>query len=452
MVNSIAFIYSDQIDINNGTVLREIISHTEQEYMAFCFKRIQLISENDFEAAIERTIGINMAAGIYSYYCKTDGSVVRLQDYTMGSALRDGFDFGGMVVVKSECAIHAAMEVNPSLKKAAFYDLLLRLIPMGGIKIVPEPLYIMPDEKDNDFETKNFAYVDPRNREYQQECELIFKVVLEDMGAMLPAIDKIPEDFDNVVKEFKNLVSVIIPVKNRESTIETALRSAAQQKTDFPYNIIVVDNHSTDHTPDVIAKMQGLYPNKIIRIVPDNLGFGIGGCWNLAVDNPECGAFAVQLDSDDGYSNENVLQTIADTFRKEKCAMLVGSYQLTNADFVPLDVPPITHSEYTPENGHNNLLRVNGVGAPRCFFTPLIREIRFPNVSYGEDYAVALRISGEYKVSRIFDVLYNCRRWSGNSDANPSHETQIRNNYVKDLFRERELSRRYTIINYPDEI
>ena len=173
MVNSIAFIYSDQIDINNGTVLREIISHIEQKYMAFCFKRIQLISENDFVATLERTIGINMAAGIYSYYSKTDGSVVRLQDYTLGSALRDGFDFGGMVVVKSECAINAAMEVNPSLKKAAFYDFLLRLIPMGGVKIVPEPLYIMPDEKDHDFETKNFAYVDPRNREYQQECETV---------------------------------------------------------------------------------------------------------------------------------------------------------------------------------------------------------------------------------------------------------------------------------------
>ena len=272
------------------------------------------------------------------------------------------------------------------------------------------------------------------------------------MGAMLPVINKVPEDFNQEVNKFKNLVSVIIPVKNRESTIETALRSAAEQKTDFPYNIIVVDNHSTDHTPDVIAKMQGLYPNKIIRIVPDNNGFGIGGCWNLAIDHPECGAFAVQLDSDDGYSNENVLQTIADKFRKDKCAMLVGSYRLTNENFEPLDVPPITHSEYTPENGHNNLLRVNGVGAPRCFFTPVIRQIRFPNVSYGEDYAVALRISGEYKVSRIFDVLYNCRRWRGNSDANPSHEAQIRNNYVKDLFRERELSRRYTIINYPDEI
>ena len=353
-----------------------------------------------------------------------------------------------MLVVKSEYALQAAISINPDLKKAAFYDLLLHLIQWGGIKIVPEPLYIIPEKKGNDFETANFAYVDPRNREYQKECELIFKGVLENMETLLPEITKTPEDFDNVVTEFKNLVSVIIPVKNRESTIETALRSAAEQKTDFPYNIIVVDNHSTDHTPDVIAKMQGLYPNKIIRIVPDNLGFGIGGCWNLAVDHPECGAFAVQLDSDDGYSNENVLQNIADTFRKEKCAMLVGSYQLTNADFVPLDVPPITHSEYTPENGHNNLLRVNGVGAPRCFFTPVIREIRFPNVSYGEDYAVALRISGEYKVSRIIDVLYNCRRWSGNSDANPSHETQIRNNYVKDLFREREFMRRYTLLNH----
>ena len=446
MVNSIAFVYTDETDINNGTVLRDTLGRIKQKYIAFCFKRIQIISEKDFEATLERTIGIDMAAGIYSYYCNPDGSVVRLQEYTMGSALRDGFDFGGMLVVKTEYALEASYSIMPSAKKAAFYDLLLRLIPMGGIKIVPEPLYIMPDEKGNDFETKNFAYVDPRNREYQQECETIFKVVLEDMGALLPPIKKMPKGFNQEVKKFKNLVSVIIPVKNREKTIETALRSAAEQKTDFSYNIIVVDNHSTDGTSDVIAKMQELYPNKIVRIVPDNIGFGIGGCWNLAIDHPECGAFAVQLDSDDGYSDENVLQTIADKFRKDKCAMLVGSYRLTNEDFEPLDVPPITHSEYTPENGHNNLLRVNGVGAPRCFFTPVIREIRFPNVSYGEDYAVALRISGEYKVSRIFDVLYNCRRWSGNSDANPSHEKQIQNNYVKDLFRERELSRRYTII------
>ncbi|MBO7141691.1 MAG: glycosyltransferase family 2 protein [Bacteroidales bacterium] len=447
MEKLIAFAYSDLIDINNGEVLREYIRKVKQKYIAFCFKRIQIISEKDFEAVINRTIGINMCAGIYSYFNSADGKVVRLQDYTIGSALRDGFDFGGMLVVNTEYAKEASFSVMPTAKKAAFYDLLLRLIPLGGIKIVPEPLYIMPEEKGNDFETKNFAYVDPRNREYQQECETIFKVVLEDMGALLPPITKSPKGFAQEVKKFKNLVSVIIPVKNRESTIETALRSAAEQKTDFPYNIIVVDNHSTDRTADVIAKMQGLYPDNIVRIVPDNIGFGIGGCWNLAIDHPECGAFAVQLDSDDGYSHENVLQVIADKFRKEKCAMLVGSYQLTNADFEPLDVPPITHSEYTPENGHNNLLRVNGVGAPRCFFTPVIRQIRFPNVSYGEDYAVALHISGEYKVSRIFDVLYNCRRWSGNSDANPSHEAQIQNNYVKDLFRERELSRRYTLIN-----
>ena len=446
MENLIAFAYSDLIDINNGEVLREYIGNVKQEYIAFCFKRIQIISEKDLIATLERTIDLKICAGIYSYYCNPDGSVVRLQDYTLGSALRDGFDFGGMLIVKTEYALEASYSIMPKAKKAAFYDLLLNLIPMGGIRIVPEPLYIMPEEKGNDFETKNFAYVDPRNHDYQVECETIFSVVLADMGAILPPITKSPKGFNQALKKFKNLVSVIIPVKNRESTIETALRSAAEQKTDFPYNIIVVDNHSTDHTPDVIAKMQELYPNKIVRIVPDNIGFGIGGCWNLAIDHPECGAFAVQLDSDDGYSHENVLQVIADKFRKEKCAMLVGSYQLTNADFEPLDVPPITHSEYTPENGHNNLLRVNGVGAPRCFFTPVIREIRFPNVSYGEDYAVALRISGEYKVSRIFDVLYNCRRWSGNSDANPSHEKQIQNNYVKDLFRERELSRRYTLI------
>jgi len=450
MENLIAYIYSDKIDINNGSVLRNTLCRIENKYTVFCFKRIQLISEKDFEAALERTIGINGAVGMYSYYCHSDGSVVRLQEYTLGSALRDGFDFGGMLVVKSEYVRKTAYSIMPTSKKAAFYDFLLRLIPIGGIKLVPEPLYIMPDENVNDFESKNFAYVDPRNREYQQECEMIFKEALEEMGALLPEIDKVPRDFDDAVKNFKNLVSVIIPVKNRESTIETALRSAENQNTDFPYNIIVVDNHSTDRTSEIIAYMQELYPKKIIRIVPDNLGFGIGGCWNLAIDHPECGAIAVQLDSDDGYSNENVLQTIADTFLKEQCAMLVGSYRLTNADFEPLDVPPITHSEYTPENGHNNLLRVNGVGAPRCFFTPVIRKIRFPNVSYGEDYAVALRISGEYKVSRIFDVLYNCRRWSGNSDANPSHETQIRNNCVKDLFRERELSRRYTYINGND--
>ena len=145
-----------------------------------------------------------------------------------------------------------------------------------------------------------------------------------------------------------------------------------------------------------------------------------------------CGRFAIQLDSDDLYINHHVLQRIVDTFHEHQCAMVIGSYKMVN--FKLEEIPPgiIDHKEWTPDNGRNNALRVNGLGAPRAFYTPLLRQIRIPNVSYGEDYATALAISREY---RIYEPLYLCRRWEGNSDADLNIQRVNANNYYKDKIR-----------------
>ncbi|UKI47142.1 MAG: glycosyltransferase family 2 protein [Phocaeicola vulgatus] len=230
----------------------------------------------------------------------------------------------------------------------------------------------------------------------------------------------------------------MIPVRNRERTIADAIQSALLQQTDFKFNVIVVDNHSTDNTTSVIQSFALKNP-QVIHVIPDTYNYGIGGCWNIAVTHPACGKFAIQLDSDDLYSNPNTLQQIVECFYRKQCAMLVGSYRLTNFDLD--EIPPglIDHKEWTAENGHNNLLRVNGIGAPRAFYTPIIRTILFPNVSYGEDYAVSLRISREYRIGRIFESLYNCRRWEGNSDARLTQEKLNQFNTYKDRQRTFEL-------------
>jgi glycosyltransferase involved in cell wall biosynthesis len=280
-----------------------------------------------------------------------------------------------------------------------------------------------------------FAYVDPKNREVQIEMEAACTLYLKEIGAWLkPAFKKIVWE----ETAFPVEASVIIPVKNREKTIEEAVRSALLQKTGFPFNIIVVDNHSVDNTTAILRKI-ALEEERLIHITPSRNDLGIGGCWNEAITHPQCGKFAVQLDSDDLYANENVLSRMVEAFYEQNVAMVIGSYTMVNFNLE--EIPPgiIDHREWTPDNGRNNALRINGLGAPRAFYTPLLRKIKLPDTNYGEDYATCLAISRDYQIGRIYEPLYLCRRWEDNSDANPDIHRMNTYNHYKDSLRTQEL-------------
>ncbi len=359
-----------------------------------------------------------------------------LADYQEGS-VRDDFDFGKVVLIRSKAFRYALGEIHSDYAYAGFYALRLTLSNLYGIVHINEPLYRFEQEKTNEGDA-HFAYVDPKNRAVQQEMELAFTRFLQMHGGYIPAANL--KGIEPDAEPFAIEASVIIPVRNRERTIADAIQSTLSQQTTFPFNVIVVDNHSTDRTTAIIDSLTS--DPRVVHLIPTTDEYGIGGCWNMAITHPACGKFAVQLDSDDVYSGPDTLQKIVDTFHQEKCGMLVGSYRLT--DFKMNEIPPgiIDHREWTAENGHNNALRVNGLGAPRAFFTPLIRSILFPNTSYGEDYAVGLRISREYRIGRIYDVLYCCRRWEGNSDASLSQEKLNQYNTYKDRLRTWELAAR----------
>jgi glycosyltransferase involved in cell wall biosynthesis len=287
----------------------------------------------------------------------------------------------------------------------------------------------------------HFAYCDPRNRDYQQEAEKVFTKFLGNIGCLIKPVLEPVTDFDEIESRYPVTASVIIPVKDREKIVCDAIVSALGQRTNFPYNVIVVDNHSRIPVRQV-AQQHGIDDTRLIIIEPEATDLNIGGCWNVAINDPRCGAFAVQLDSDDVYSSENTLQAVVNKFYEEKCGVLVGSYRLTDIDLRPLNDLIIDHREYTQTNGVNNALRVNGFGAPRCYLTELVRAAKFKNVSYGEDYDLCLRLSRRYKVSRIFDVLYLCRRWGKNSDANLTPEKLAGFNLAKDQFRTEEMIQR----------
>ena len=314
---------------------------------------------------------------------------------------------------------------------AALYDLRLRLSREGLIFRIPEFLYSEKEHDPRRSGEKQFDYVNPRNREVQTEMEQAFTAHLKAIGAYLPPVFKTVPFQD---EHFETEVSVIIPVRNREKTIAEAIRSVFSQQTNFKYNILVIDNHSTDDTTAIVKKMAQKH-SQIIHIIPPRTDLGIGGCWTHAIMSEHCGRFAIQLDSDDLYISRHVLQRIVDTFHKHQCAMIIGSYKMVN--FKLEEIPPgiIDHKEWTTDNGHNNALRINGLGAPRAFYTPLLRQIRVPNVSYGEDYATALAISREYQIERIYEPLYLCRRWEGNSDADLNIQRVNANNYYKDKIR-----------------
>lgn len=362
-------------------------------------------------------------------------------DYQFGS-VRDDFDFGSLLMFRTDYLKKAVNEIEAEkeYQHSALYALRLALSRYGELTHIREFLYTETEIDLRKSGEKQFDYVDPRNRQVQIEREEVFTRHLKKIGAYLkPGMMTV----DLKEGEFSHEASIIIPVRNRARTINDAIRSVLEQETSFPFNLIIIDNHSTDGTSEIIEQYKN--DNRVIHLIPERTDLGIGGCWNLGINHPECGRFAIQLDSDDLYSSPHTVQTIVDKFYEEQCAMVIGSYRMT--DFTLQTLPPgvIDHKEWTDENGHNNALRINGLGAPRAFFTPLLRKIRVPNTSYGEDYALGLAFSRQYRIGRIYDVLYLCRRWEGNSDAALSIEKINQNNNYKDSLRTLEIKLRQAI-------
>ena len=353
-------------------------------------------------------------------------------------ALRDDFDFGSVLVFRSASFKRAVRAMDADYEFGALYDLRLR---MKKIVHINEYLYTEIETDNRKSGEKQFDYVDPRNRAVQIEMEKICTAHLKRIGAWLEPKFRDPDINDFEAAAFPVTASVVIPVFNRIRTVKDAVQSALSQVCDFPYNVIVVDNHSTDGTTELLAGIAA-EDERLVHIVPERHDLGIGGCWNLAVHDGACGEYAVQLDSDDVYSGPDTLQKIVDAFRQQKCAMVVGTYQMTDFQMNPIPPGIIDHREWTEDNGRNNALRINGLGAPRAFWTPLLRTINLPNTSYGEDYALGLRISRDYRIGRIYDVLYCCRRWDGNSDAALDVEKINANNQYKDRIRTWELEAR----------
>lgn len=382
------------------------------------------------------------AAMLYSDFLEEKEGVLSphpVIDYQQGS-VRDDFNFGSILFCRTSLFRRAAAEAYEYCF-AAIYDIRLRLSERGTILRIPETLY---KEKTDDTRLsglKIFDYVNPRYKDVQREMERACTAYLCRAGAWLPERQQLP-DYEG--EKFDIEASVIIPVRNRAKTIADAVNSALNQKTDFPFNIIVVDNHSTDGTTEILKELSQK-GKKVIHIIPESTSLGIGGCWNLAIENENCGRYCVQLDSDDLYIDENVLSKVVCAFHQQMTAAIVGTYKIVDFNLGTLPPGIIDHKEWTKDNGHNNALRINGFGAPRAFYTPIIRRIKFPNTSYGEDYSAMLAISREFLIGRIYEPLYLCRRWDGNSDAALSVEKENANNLYKDRIRTFEIIARKKI-------
>lgn len=423
------------------SLFNTVAERASADYVLFFAKNGIEADLNSLDAFVQSVPeGASMA---YSHYRKSIGGVVANTptiDYFPG-CLRNDFDFGSMLLF-SVPALKKYLEQNlKEYKYAGLYQLRLAMDRLGGIFHYCEYVYTEAELDTRKSGEKQFDYVNPAQREVQVEMEKVCTHHLKEIGAWLPPCKY--EALDVSEGEFPVEASVVIPVLNRRSTIADAIGSVLAQKTSFPFNIIVVDNHSTDGTGEIVDSFAD---GRVVHVVPQTHDLGIGGCWNLAVNSGRCGRFAVQLDSDDLYSDENVLQRIVDEFYSQQCAMLVGTYRICDFDLNTLPPGVIDHREWTEDNGRNNALRINGLGAPRAFYTPVIREIGFPNVSYGEDYAVGLKISRRYRLGRIYDVLYLCRRWGGNSDAALSHEKVNAHNLYKDSLRTAELEARKELL------
>ena len=430
------------VSLRSTETLRSIAEAVSHKYVLLYTKDTPLemgMFALDRLVAIAEDSGADMLYADH-YRLMEDGSRQRhpLIECQKG-ALRDDFDFGSVLVFKSSSFKRAVRAMDADYVWGALYDLRLR---MKKIVHVNEYLYTEIETDNRKSGEKLFDYVDPKNRSVQIEMEKVCTEHLKRIGAWLPPVFKeVSFASESGDKGFPVAASVVIPVFNRIRTVKDAVLSALSQKCEFKYNVIVVDNHSTDGTTELLDELASQNEN-LVHVVPAKHDLGIGGCWNLAVHHDMCGEFAVQLDSDDVYSGPDTLQKIVNAFHEQNCAMVVGTYQMTDFQMNPIPPGVIDHREWTEENGRNNALRINGLGAPRAFWTPLLRTINLPNTSYGEDYALGLRISREYRIGRIYDVLYCCRRWDGNSDAALAIEKVNANNLYKDRIRTWELEAR----------
>jgi hypothetical protein len=424
--------------IHSTRAVREMLKRTSEDGHILLYTKSMMLKPGLF--ALERMEQVSRLTGagiIYSdYYVFGDGKIKEnpVIDFQEGS-LRDDFEFGAVLLIRCSAFAMAVDKMTVDYEYAGLYDLRLKISQEFRVVRLPEFSYTVMERDTRQSGEKIFDYVDPKNREVQLEMELACTQHLKDIGGWLkPEFRELNFTEDGFAVE----ASVIIPVRNRVKTIEDAVISALAQKATFDFNVIIVDNHSNDGTTEILKKL-GQTDNRVIHVIPGRNDLGIGGCWNIGIMHEQCGKFAVQLDSDDLFPDTDALQLLVDAFYQQNCAMVIGSYQMVNFNLE--EIPPgiIDHKEWTPDNGRNNALRINGLGAPRAFFTPVIREIKFSNVSYGEDYCVGLAISREYRIGRVFRPLYLCRRWADNSDASLDVIKMNRYNTYKDRLRTIEL-------------
>ena len=436
------FVITDRLESSN--TIASIAENTDADYVMICTRHTTIGWGNNTLERFLRVADDTDAVMVYAdHYKMVEGKMEKhpVIDYQPGS-LRDDFDFGSLWCIKAQAlADYIAQPDREEYQFAALYDLRLYLSRVGEIFHLNEFLYSEAELDTRKSGEKQFDYVNPRNREVQIEMEKACTQHLGKVGALIDTTFYRQPDFGE--QDFEYEASVIIPVFNREKTVADAVKSALGQKANFKFNVIVVNNHSTDRTGEILDELKA---DNLIQIVPERTDLGIGGCWNEAINSSFCGKFAVQLDSDDLYSSPKTLQKIVDAFYKQKAAMIIGSYRMCDFDLNTLPPGLIDHKEWTDENGCNNALRINGLGAPRAFFTPLVRQIQFPNTSYGEDYALGLAFSRRYRIGRIYDELYLCRRWGGNSDAALSVEKVNANNLYKDRLRTMELKARQHLL------
>lgn len=429
-----------QIDSLKSTeTVKKIAAKSDLEYSLVYTKESTLVMGL---FALERMVGLGRdtgAAMLYAdHYLIVDQkrNINPVVTYQKGS-LRDDFNFGSVLLYKSAALKEAAARMTVDYKFAGLYDLRLKASQKASLEHINEYMYTEVEHDTRKSGEKIFDYVDPKNRAVQIEMEAACTEHLKNIGGFLKPEFKHIEFNEN---NFEFEASVIIPVYNRIKTVKDAVASVLKQKTNFKFNLIIIDNHSTDGTFEAIEEFAT--DKRLIHLVPERNDLGIGGCWNAGVHHPKCGKFAVQLDSDDIYSDENTLQKVVDSFYQQNCAMVVGTYMMTNFNMEMIAPGIIDHKEWTPDNGRNNALRINGLGAPRAFYTPVLRAVKVPNTSYGEDYALGLNISREYQIGRIYDVLYHCRRWDGNSDAALDIVKMNAHNTYKDRIRTWELMAR----------
>lgn len=428
--------------LNSSAAMREIAAKSDSDY-SLLYTKYTTLELGYF--ALERMVKIaedSNALMLYAdHYQIADGKKTAspVIDYQFGS-LRDDFNFGSVLLFKTSALTCAVSRMKQNYKFAGLYDLRLKVAQKGDLVHINEYLYSEVEKDTRKSGEKIFDYVDPKNRGVQIEMEQACTEHLKEIGGYLEPTFKHIEFNEN---NFEFEASVIIPVFNRIRTIRDAVKSVLNQQTEFKFNLIIIDNHSTDGTTEAIKEFAA--DSRLIHLIPARKDLGIGGCWNAGVHHPKCGKFAVQLDSDDVYSGPDTLQKIVDAFYQQNCAMVVGTYMMTNFNMEMIAPGIIDHKEWTPENGRNNALRINGLGAPRAFYTPVLRDIKVPNTSYGEDYALGLRFSREYQIGRIYDVLYNCRRWDDNSDASLDIVKMNNHNLYKDRIRTWELQARVAL-------